>query len=89
MIVLAALEPAEEGGKRTSVQSLFELIDLDDSGEIDMKEFSTFVKEQASKSPDGPQPTDEELKAAFTFIDTDTSGEISSMEFHAIFSPSS
>ena len=85
LIVQTALEPEEEGGKRVSCQSLFETIDVDDSGEIDMEEFTTFVKEQAAKKPSGPQPTDKEIETAFAFIDTDASGEISSMEFHAIF----
>ena len=86
VIVLSALEPAP-GEKRRSVQSLFEEIDEDDSGEIDMKEFEAFVLAQAARTPGGPQPTVAEIAQAFRFIDIDGSGEISSFEFHQIFAP--
>ena len=74
-IVRAALvvgedEDADEVGRsRASLKKLFDAIDVDMSGEIDLEEFSTFVTEQATKIPGGSVPEQEDIKEAFAFIE--------------------
>ena len=83
--IVRAARDDDGSGESKSLIELFNDIDKDRSGEIDGDEFETFVKEQAARHPNGPQPTSEEIAGAFAFVDQDGSGEIDCMEFYNIF----
>lgn len=78
--------PAEVGGL---VQSEFPNRDRDGNGKLDQAEFSSWLSELVSRSPDGSSGnTDAQIASAFGSSDTDGDGAISAEEMTALLARS-
>lgn len=62
------------------VQKTFEVVDLNKSGDINLKEFDALVR-QVAKLGEIDEPSDDDIKAIFDKLDLDGSGSIGIEEF--------